>query len=222
MHPVEAFVEDVQGRGLAAFYLFLVIQELIDLAAHWVRRRRLGRAGRRVRDVRSAGTPQRQHSRSCRVVARSRWASKSDRVRLRAPGSSTAARRVARGGASAPPVSRCRRRRCRPVTIPTKKGLESSAACSASEARVTRPGQARSNQPQDRLPEAPKVFEMIAEDPDKDDWVQAGVVMHDDIAKPRHLHQSGMQGLVEQSGFAEHVEDLREVDGTRSRLSAIR
>ncbi len=33
---VEAFRTDVQGRDLALFYLFLAIQECIDLAAHWV------------------------------------------------------------------------------------------------------------------------------------------------------------------------------------------
>jgi uncharacterized protein YutE (UPF0331/DUF86 family) len=34
--PVEAFRADVKGRDLALFYLFLAIQECIDLAAHWV------------------------------------------------------------------------------------------------------------------------------------------------------------------------------------------
>jgi len=32
----EDYVNDVQRRDLAAFYLFLAIQECIDLAAHWV------------------------------------------------------------------------------------------------------------------------------------------------------------------------------------------
>ncbi|MCM2255782.1 MAG: DUF86 domain-containing protein [Vicinamibacteria bacterium] len=33
---LEAFLADRQGRDLALFYLFLAIQEAIDLAAHWV------------------------------------------------------------------------------------------------------------------------------------------------------------------------------------------
>jgi uncharacterized protein YutE (UPF0331/DUF86 family) len=32
----DAFMSDRQGRDLAAFYLFLAIQECIDLAAHWI------------------------------------------------------------------------------------------------------------------------------------------------------------------------------------------
>jgi len=35
-HPVEQFIADDRGRDLASFYLFLAIQECIDLAAHWV------------------------------------------------------------------------------------------------------------------------------------------------------------------------------------------
>lgn len=31
-----AFAADVQGRDLALFYLFLAVQECIDIAAHWV------------------------------------------------------------------------------------------------------------------------------------------------------------------------------------------
>jgi uncharacterized protein YutE (UPF0331/DUF86 family) len=34
--PVEEFVANVADRDLASFYLFLAIQECIDLAAHWV------------------------------------------------------------------------------------------------------------------------------------------------------------------------------------------
>ena len=34
--PVEQFLADVRARDLASFYLFLAIQECIDLAAHWV------------------------------------------------------------------------------------------------------------------------------------------------------------------------------------------
>ena len=34
--PAEEFLADVKGRDLATFYLFLAIQESIDLAAHWV------------------------------------------------------------------------------------------------------------------------------------------------------------------------------------------
>ena len=34
--PLAAFVDDVQGRDLASFYLLLAVQEVIDLAAHWV------------------------------------------------------------------------------------------------------------------------------------------------------------------------------------------
>ena len=34
--PAETFVTDVPGRDLAIFYLFLAVQECIDLAAHWV------------------------------------------------------------------------------------------------------------------------------------------------------------------------------------------
>lgn len=33
---LEVFLADRQGRDLALFYLFLAIQEAIDLAAHWV------------------------------------------------------------------------------------------------------------------------------------------------------------------------------------------
>ena len=36
MRPVEELRLDVAARDLAAFYLFLAIQEAIDLAAHWV------------------------------------------------------------------------------------------------------------------------------------------------------------------------------------------
>jgi uncharacterized protein YutE (UPF0331/DUF86 family) len=34
--PVEAFIAGPKDRDLALFYLFLAIQECIDLAAHWV------------------------------------------------------------------------------------------------------------------------------------------------------------------------------------------
>jgi len=34
--PVGELRDDVSARDLAAFYLFLAIQEVIDLAAHWV------------------------------------------------------------------------------------------------------------------------------------------------------------------------------------------
>jgi uncharacterized protein YutE (UPF0331/DUF86 family) len=34
--PIEAFLADHKGRDLSLFYLFLAIQECIDLAAHWV------------------------------------------------------------------------------------------------------------------------------------------------------------------------------------------
>ncbi len=34
--PVETFIADLAGRDLASFYLQLAIQEVIDLAAHWV------------------------------------------------------------------------------------------------------------------------------------------------------------------------------------------
>ena len=34
--PQETFLADAQGRDLATFYVFLSIQECIDLAAHWV------------------------------------------------------------------------------------------------------------------------------------------------------------------------------------------
>jgi uncharacterized protein YutE (UPF0331/DUF86 family) len=34
--PSEEFLSDVKSRDLATFYLFLTIQECIDLAAHWV------------------------------------------------------------------------------------------------------------------------------------------------------------------------------------------
>jgi len=34
--PAEQFLADLQGRDLALFYLFLAMQECIDLAAHWV------------------------------------------------------------------------------------------------------------------------------------------------------------------------------------------
>jgi uncharacterized protein YutE (UPF0331/DUF86 family) len=36
LNPLDAFVADPKGRDLALFYLFLAIQECIDLAAHWV------------------------------------------------------------------------------------------------------------------------------------------------------------------------------------------
>src|SRR3989338_8566072 len=36
VNPVDDFVADPKGRDLALFYLFLAIQECIDLAAHWV------------------------------------------------------------------------------------------------------------------------------------------------------------------------------------------
>ncbi len=34
--PVEQFIASAERRDLAIFYLFLAIQEYIDLAAHWV------------------------------------------------------------------------------------------------------------------------------------------------------------------------------------------
>lgn len=34
--PAAEFLADVKNRDLATFYLFLAIQECIDLAAHWV------------------------------------------------------------------------------------------------------------------------------------------------------------------------------------------
>ena len=34
--PLEVYLADPQRRDLALFYLFLAIQECIDLAAHWV------------------------------------------------------------------------------------------------------------------------------------------------------------------------------------------
>jgi uncharacterized protein YutE (UPF0331/DUF86 family) len=34
--PDDEFLSDLKGRDLALFYLFLAIQECIDLAAHWV------------------------------------------------------------------------------------------------------------------------------------------------------------------------------------------
>jgi uncharacterized protein YutE (UPF0331/DUF86 family) len=34
--PVEDFLADTKERDLASFYLFLAIQEAIDLASHWV------------------------------------------------------------------------------------------------------------------------------------------------------------------------------------------
>jgi uncharacterized protein YutE (UPF0331/DUF86 family) len=34
--PAAEFLADVKSRDLASFYLFLAIQECIDLAAHWV------------------------------------------------------------------------------------------------------------------------------------------------------------------------------------------
>jgi uncharacterized protein YutE (UPF0331/DUF86 family) len=34
--PREEFLADPRGRDLASFYLLLAIQEVIDLAAHWV------------------------------------------------------------------------------------------------------------------------------------------------------------------------------------------
>lgn len=34
--PTDEFLADVKSRDLATFYLFLTVQECIDLAAHWV------------------------------------------------------------------------------------------------------------------------------------------------------------------------------------------
>lgn len=34
--PLDVFLADPKGRDLSLFYLFLAIQECIDLAAHWV------------------------------------------------------------------------------------------------------------------------------------------------------------------------------------------
>jgi len=36
LNPLDVFLADPRGRDLAIFYLFLAIQECIDLAAHWV------------------------------------------------------------------------------------------------------------------------------------------------------------------------------------------
>lgn len=40
--PREVFLADAKGRDLATFYLFLAIQEAIDLATHWVADERWG------------------------------------------------------------------------------------------------------------------------------------------------------------------------------------
>lgn len=34
--PLDEYLADARGKDLAAFYVFLAIQECIDLAAHWV------------------------------------------------------------------------------------------------------------------------------------------------------------------------------------------
>jgi uncharacterized protein YutE (UPF0331/DUF86 family) len=34
--PLDSYLADAKGRDLSLFYLFLAIQECIDLAAHWV------------------------------------------------------------------------------------------------------------------------------------------------------------------------------------------
>lgn len=34
--PLEAFLADVKGRDLATFYVFLAIQETVDVGAHWI------------------------------------------------------------------------------------------------------------------------------------------------------------------------------------------
>lgn len=34
--PLDAFLADVRGRDVATFYVFLAVQECIDLGAHWV------------------------------------------------------------------------------------------------------------------------------------------------------------------------------------------
>jgi uncharacterized protein YutE (UPF0331/DUF86 family) len=36
LNPLETFLADPKARDLSLFYLFLAIQECIDLAAHWV------------------------------------------------------------------------------------------------------------------------------------------------------------------------------------------
>ena len=36
VRPREEYLLDAKGRDLSAFYLFLAIQECIDLAAHWI------------------------------------------------------------------------------------------------------------------------------------------------------------------------------------------
>lgn len=36
LSPLDAFLSDPKDRDLSLFYLFLAIQECIDLAAHWV------------------------------------------------------------------------------------------------------------------------------------------------------------------------------------------
>ena len=36
LNPLDAFLSERKDRDLALFYLFLAIQECIDLAAHWV------------------------------------------------------------------------------------------------------------------------------------------------------------------------------------------
>lgn len=40
--PLDAFEADEKGRDLALFYLFLAVQECIDIAAHWVADERWG------------------------------------------------------------------------------------------------------------------------------------------------------------------------------------
>ncbi|MEX2663819.1 MAG: DUF86 domain-containing protein [Vicinamibacterales bacterium] len=36
LNPLETFLADPKARDLSLFYLFLAVQECIDLAAHWV------------------------------------------------------------------------------------------------------------------------------------------------------------------------------------------
>lgn len=56
--PLQEFLDDERQRDLATFYLFLAIQECVDLAAHWVADRGWGppeRAGEAFEILREKG-----------------------------------------------------------------------------------------------------------------------------------------------------------------------
>jgi len=100
------FVGDRSGRDLALFYLFLAIQECIDLAALGGRRR-LDASRRRRLHLRRPGGPPGDRAAHSRCPARRHGSAESHRARIRHGRLRPGAGGVAAGGSRAAGVPRC-------------------------------------------------------------------------------------------------------------------